>query len=160
MFRALAAAAVIVGLVGAAHAATYVQKDKATLRALDKITARYTDLVIDINAESQFGTLKIVPRTCDKRPPEEVPEVSAFLEIMATDDFRPAQHDGDGSLAPVTVADTGIDDQRGGMMAEDDDGDAALFRGWMFASSPALNALEHPVYDIWVIDCAMVDPSI
>lgn len=29
-----------------------------------------------------------------------------------------------------------------------------LFRGWMFASSPALNALEYPVYDIWVIDCA------
>ena len=28
-----------------------------------------------------------------------------------------------------------------------------LFQGWMFASSPALSALEHPVYDIWVIDC-------
>ncbi|MDR3439742.1 DUF2155 domain-containing protein [Telmatospirillum sp.] len=34
-------------------------------------------------------------------------------------------------------------------------GEAAgsLFRGWMFASSPALSALEHPVYDIWVMDC-------
>jgi hypothetical protein len=29
----------------------------------------------------------------------------------------------------------------------------AIFRGWMFASSPALNALEHPVYDVWVKDC-------
>jgi hypothetical protein len=28
-----------------------------------------------------------------------------------------------------------------------------LFSGWMFASSPALSALEHPVYDIWVVDC-------
>ncbi len=28
-----------------------------------------------------------------------------------------------------------------------------LFVGWMFASSPALSALEHPVYDIWVLDC-------
>ena len=28
-----------------------------------------------------------------------------------------------------------------------------LFKGWMFASSPALSALEHPVYDIWVKDC-------
>lgn len=27
------------------------------------------------------------------------------------------------------------------------------FRGWMFASSPALSALEHPVYDVWVLDC-------
>jgi len=29
-----------------------------------------------------------------------------------------------------------------------------LFSGWMFASSPALSALEHPVYDVWVIDCS------
>lgn len=29
----------------------------------------------------------------------------------------------------------------------------SLFRGWMFASSPALSAMEHPVYDIWVLDC-------
>jgi hypothetical protein len=28
-----------------------------------------------------------------------------------------------------------------------------LFSGWMFASSPALAALEHPIYDIWVVDC-------
>ncbi|MFN4284202.1 MAG: DUF2155 domain-containing protein [Alphaproteobacteria bacterium] len=28
-----------------------------------------------------------------------------------------------------------------------------LFAGWMFASSPALSALEHPVYDVWVKDC-------
>ena len=34
-------------------------------------------------------------------------------------------------------------------------GEAAesLFRGWMFASSPALSALEHPVYDVWMLDC-------
>lgn len=31
---------------------------------------------------------------------------------------------------------------------------ASLFRGWMFASSPAISALEHPVYDVWVADCA------
>ena len=29
----------------------------------------------------------------------------------------------------------------------------AVFTGWMFASSPAISALEHPVYDVWVIDC-------
>ena len=27
------------------------------------------------------------------------------------------------------------------------------FKGWMFASSPALSAMEHPVYDVWVLDC-------
>jgi hypothetical protein len=28
-----------------------------------------------------------------------------------------------------------------------------VFTGWMFASSPGLNAVEHPVYDVWVLDC-------
>ncbi len=28
-----------------------------------------------------------------------------------------------------------------------------IFQGWMFASSPALNALEHPVYDVSVLAC-------
>lgn len=28
-----------------------------------------------------------------------------------------------------------------------------LFRGWMFASSPALSAMDHPRYDVWVIRC-------
>jgi len=31
--------------------------------------------------------------------------------------------------------------------------DEPVFKGWMFASSPALNALEHPVYDVSVLDC-------
>lgn len=30
---------------------------------------------------------------------------------------------------------------------------AVIFSGWMLASSPALNALEHPRYDIWVLRC-------
>ncbi len=28
-----------------------------------------------------------------------------------------------------------------------------VFDGWMIASSPALNALEHPRYDVWVLRC-------
>jgi hypothetical protein len=38
----------------------------------------------------------------------------------------------------------------------------ARFSGWMFASSPALSAMEHPVYDLWVLDCessAAEDPA-
>ena len=30
-----------------------------------------------------------------------------------------------------------------------------IFTGWMFADSPGLNAVEHPVYDIWLNDCKM-----
>lgn len=28
-----------------------------------------------------------------------------------------------------------------------------VFKGWMFASSPALSAMEHPVYDLWITGC-------
>ncbi|MBI1326461.1 MAG: DUF2155 domain-containing protein [Alphaproteobacteria bacterium] len=28
-----------------------------------------------------------------------------------------------------------------------------VFSGWMFASSPALSAMDHPIYDVWVLDC-------
>lgn len=35
---------------------------------------------------------------------------------------------------------------------------ATVFSGWMFASTPGLSALEHPVYDIWVIACANQTP--
>jgi hypothetical protein len=32
-------------------------------------------------------------------------------------------------------------------------GSERLLTGWMFADSPALNAIDHPVYDIWLVDC-------
>ncbi len=28
-----------------------------------------------------------------------------------------------------------------------------IFGGWMFASSPGLHAIEHPIYDVWITDC-------
>ena len=97
----------------------------AVLKGLDKITARVTTFEVPVGGSAEFGTLRITLDACNKRPPEETPETTAFLEI---DEVRP----GDG--APTR-----------------------LFTGWMFASSPALSALEHPVYDVWVIDCKMAE---
>jgi hypothetical protein len=48
---------------------------------------------------------------------------------------------------PESVAFLEIDETR------PDEADTHLFSGWMFASSPALSPLEHPVYDVWVLDC-------
>ncbi len=28
-----------------------------------------------------------------------------------------------------------------------------IFSGWMFASSPGLSSMDHPIYDVWVLDC-------
>lgn len=40
-----------------------------------------------------------------------------------------------------------------------DSPEVLLFSGWMFASSPAISALEHPVYDVWVVDCIADEPA-
>lgn len=98
----------------------------AVLRGLDKITARVSRFEAPIGRPTKFGTLSILVRTCSKRPPEEPPEVSAFLEI---DEVKPGEE-------PVRY-----------------------FSGWMFASSPALSALEHPVFDVSVIDCRISAPA-
>ena len=44
---------------------------------------------------------------------------------------------------------------------DDDVGNERVFSGWMFASSPGVSALEHPVYDVWVLDCVngSLDPA-
>ncbi len=34
-----------------------------------------------------------------------------------------------------------------------------VFSGWLFKNAPALNVVEHPVYDVWVKDCAMKFPG-
>lgn len=92
----------------------------AVLQGLDKVTARISTFPVSTSEEVRFGTLSIRVRACQKTPPTEPPESTAFLEIS---DIRSGDE-------PVL-----------------------LFSGWMFASSPALSALEHPVYDVWVVDC-------
>jgi hypothetical protein len=33
-----------------------------------------------------------------------------------------------------------------------------IFTGWMFADSPGLHAVDHPVYDVWLTDCKTSSP--
>jgi hypothetical protein len=95
----------------------------AVLQGLDKTTARISTFEAPLDRSVRFGGLVITARACVKRPPEEPPETAAFLEI---DEIRP------GGSAVTT---------------------ARVFSGWMFKSSPALSALENPVYDVGVLDC-------
>jgi hypothetical protein len=99
-------------------------KGIAVLQGLDKVTARTTTFKVAIDQPIDFGALRIRVRHCDRTPPQERPEATAFLEI---DEVK----------------------QNGEQRV--------LFTGWMFASSPGLNAVEHAVYDVWVLDC--VDPE-
>lgn len=40
-------------------------------------------------------------------------------------------------------------------------GDVNIFKGWMLSSTPALNPIAHPVYDVWLLKCVnkLVDPK-
>ena len=46
------------------------------------------------------------------------------------------------------------DDLRGGRRDQLDGKEKRIFSGWMFADSPGLNAVEHPVFDVWLTDCS------
>ncbi|WP_035690708.1 DUF2155 domain-containing protein [Azospirillum halopraeferens] len=54
---------------------------------------------------------------------------------------------------PESAAFLEVEEARPGEEAE------LVFSGWMFASSPALSAMESPVYDVWVLSCTGGDPS-
>jgi hypothetical protein len=56
------------------------------------------------------------------------------------------------SETPETAAFVQIDDHRANQPAK------RIFSGWMYASSPGLNAMEHPLYDVWVINCTATAP--
>jgi len=51
------------------------------------------------------------------------------------------------SETPETAAFVQIEDHRPDQPAR------RVFSGWMYASSPGLNAVEHPLYDVWAISC-------
>lgn len=109
-------------------------RDIAVLQVLDKVSARTTRLRVPVNSAAAFGLIVITVRSCQVAPPSEAPEAAAFLEVSEIDINKLPRAGGQvqtGSIAPSRL----------------------LFTGWMFASSPALSALEHPTYDVTVTGC-------
>lgn len=144
-----------------------------TLRALDKVTAQFVDLEVPIGEPQSFGSLTLLPRTCSTRPPEEFPETTVFLEVFAGEGDVAGQRARDTETPEEDLEPLRVEDQVAQLIAQETaepisiqatiDEELfgnAIFRGWMFASSPSLNAMEHPTYDVWVIDCKMEVPEI
>lgn len=102
----------------------------AQLRMLDKTTARNVTFEAKVGSTLKFGTLYIRTQSCRKSSPVEQPESAAFLQIWEV----PFDENPDKQSEWV-------------------------FSGWMYASSPALSAMDHPVYDVWVIDCINPDSA-
>ena len=57
------------------------------------------------------------------------------------------------SETPETSAFVQVDDHR------PDQPPRRVFSGWMYASSPGLNGVQHPLYDVWVITCRTKAPG-
>lgn len=127
----------------------------AVFRGLDKVTARVWLFEAPVEQKVEFGKFEVLVHHCNKRPPEEPPNTTAFVEIdEKTAQSRPATV----ATVPATtdeglegLADTLVEGAaEPGTPAADE---KRIFNGWMFAQSPGLNGVEHPVYDIWLIDC-------
>jgi hypothetical protein len=88
------------------------------------------------------GLDKITARVSKFEAPVGVPVQFGTLAIRVRDCEKSPPED-----APESAAFLEIDENRSGETRN------RVFSGWMFASSPALSALEHPVYDVTLLDC-------
>tara|TARA_R110002110_G_scaffold414147_1_gene643273 strand:+ start:136646 stop:137059 length:414 start_codon:yes stop_codon:yes gene_type:complete len=94
------------------------------------------------------GLDKVTARISTFEAPFDVPVRFGSLLIQAR-----ACHKAPPTEPPESTAFLEIDETFETALPRD------LFTGWMFASSPAVSALEHPVYDVWVVDCMKASNS-
>jgi hypothetical protein len=59
-------------------------KQEVELQALDKVTARITLVKARLNQPVTFGTLRVIVRACNARPPAEVPDAAAYVQVDDT----------------------------------------------------------------------------
>lgn len=111
---------------------TPVKDRVVTLGLLNKRNNITQDIVIKAGEARRIGNVVVRMATCERTLPWERPaETGAFVQV-----FVEERADADSQLAWRKV-----------------------FSGWLFKNAPSLNVVEHPVYDVWVKDCAMKFPG-
>ena len=98
--------------------------DIGVFQGLDKITARIKTFEIKVGEPKKIGILDIDLQKCIYSKPLKEPESIAYIKVLDESDKYSVTKD-----------------------------KTSIFEGWIFASSPALNAMEHPVYDVSLISC-------
>ena len=91
------------------------------LKALDKITAKTSDIRLLVGKKKFFGPLEIKALKCQFSDNSGFQDTVAYLQVKD--------------------------------LSVKDNDQVFLFNGWTFASSPTLQSIDHPVYDLWIIDC-------
>lgn len=134
------ATAVPASVAKAAAAATVVEsefgtpvKDRvATLGLLNKRNNLQQDVILKAGESRRVGNVIIKLATCEKTAPWETPpETGAFVQVFVEERVDVSR--------PL--------------------GWRKVFSGWLFRNAPSVNVVEHPVYDVWVKDCAMKFPG-
>ncbi|HEX3886737.1 MAG TPA: DUF2155 domain-containing protein [Phenylobacterium sp.] len=106
--------------------------DVAVLEALDKVTAESLRFEAPVGHPVRYKTLVFTVKACERSAADEsIDDSIAYLTV----DSQPRPEAGKPALAPRQA-----------------------FKGWMYASSPSLHPLEHPVYDAWLITCRAAAP--
>ncbi|WP_424444211.1 DUF2155 domain-containing protein [Phenylobacterium hankyongense] len=106
--------------------------DVAILQALDKVTAESLRFEAPVGRPVRYKSLVFTVRACERSASDEAVEDSV---VYMTIDSQPRPAPG----KPTPPA-------------------RQAFKGWMYASSPGLHPLEHPVYDAWLITCRAAAP--
>ncbi len=102
----------------------------ATLGLLNKRNNLTLDIELKPGEARRVGDVIVRLSACERTAPWEMPaETGAFVQVFVRDR---RQDDGEWNR---------------------------IFSGWMFQRSPSLNVVEHPIYDVWVKDCAMSFPG-
>lgn len=105
----------------------------AILQALDKVTTETMRFEAPVGQPIRYKTLVFTVRACETTSPDEdAPDSVAYLTV----DTQP-------KALPGRVAPPG----------------RQIYKGWMYANSPGLNPLQHPVYDAWLIACKTSAPA-
>jgi len=107
--------------------------DTAVLQALDKVTTETMRFEAKVGQPVRYKDLVFIVRACETAAPDELaPEAAAYVVVNS----QPLPQLG---REPVPAR--------------------QLFKGWMFASTPSENAVQHPVYDAWLVACKTAAPS-
>lgn len=61
-----------------------IENTVAVFSALDKVTARISKFEVGLGESKSFGALKVTPRACYSRPPDEQPKTTTFVEVDET----------------------------------------------------------------------------
>lgn len=106
--------------------------DVAVIQALDKVSAESMRFEAAVGRPVRYKNLVFTVKACERSANDEALEDSiAYLTVESQPRAAPGK-----PTPPPRQA----------------------FRGWMYASSPGLNPLEHPVYDAWLITCRAAAP--